>query len=398
MATVNTNYVLKSNSSVDFTNTSQSLIYDDGTNVGISTSGPVSKLHVVQNSVPTGLGALPTGTTVVVDAASANNYITLRNSTDTGTYSGILFEDNNVGAYIAFRTYVGSGANDGSNGDYMLYGTYTDHIFQAGSQETVNGKTEIVRFKQNGNVGIGTTNPGTKLEVNGAIRGGSFSASTTNSGEAWVGRASDRTLGTYTIQLGGSSATGTTWEIVDRAWTKVIASISGEAPAASFTVTNTGVVYMNGGSVGIGTTNPLAKLQVNISTGPDGLTVTGSVRQTSYFQSSGEHSWVYINSAHSNTYLPMLFLQRNSTTLGTVQLQRASSSDSLGSFVESEMVVGSSTNTPMSLQTNGVRRMVISGSNVGVGTTNPAQLLTIGGGAGFKKDVYTNINNLNLKK
>jgi len=81
-----------------------------------------------------------------------NVYLQFRNRADAGDYAGFLFTDNNTGGYIAFRTYVGSGANNGYNGDYMVYGTYTDHIFQAGSSETVNGKTEVFRISANGNV------------------------------------------------------------------------------------------------------------------------------------------------------------------------------------------------------------------------------------------------------
>jgi hypothetical protein len=81
-----------------------------------------------------------------------NVYLQFRNKADAGDYAGILFTDNNTGGYIAFRTYTGGGANNGYNGDYMVYGTYTDHIFQAGSSETVNGKTEVFRISANGNV------------------------------------------------------------------------------------------------------------------------------------------------------------------------------------------------------------------------------------------------------
>ena len=75
----------------------------------------------------------------------------------------------------------------------------------------------IILSPNNGYVGIGTTSPGVKLQVEGAIRGGSFSNSTTNSAEAWFGRAADRALGTMTFQLGGTTATNTRFEIVDRA-------------------------------------------------------------------------------------------------------------------------------------------------------------------------------------
>jgi hypothetical protein len=87
-------------------------------------------------------------------------------------------------------------------------------VFETASAGTVSEKMTIL---PTGNVGIGTTSPGVKLQVEGAIRGGSFSNSTTNSAEAWFGRAADRALGTMTFQLGGTTDTNTRFEIVDRA-------------------------------------------------------------------------------------------------------------------------------------------------------------------------------------
>jgi hypothetical protein len=87
---------------------------------------------------------------VRIQNGNSNNYLEFRARADAGNYYGMLFTDNNVGGYIAFRSYVGSGANNGANGDYMVYGTYTDHIFQAGSSETVDGKTEVFRIYANG--------------------------------------------------------------------------------------------------------------------------------------------------------------------------------------------------------------------------------------------------------
>ena len=65
------------------------------------------------------------------------------------------------------------------------------------------------------------------------IEVGTFPQSQTNAGEAWIGRAADRQDGTLTVQLGGNEAAGTSFEIVDRAWSKVIYHFSGEAPADS---------------------------------------------------------------------------------------------------------------------------------------------------------------------
>jgi len=136
----------------------------NGGNVGIGTTSPVSRLHV-STGTPSGIGSLPSNTLLTLDNGNNNNYITIRTQADVGTYGGLLFQDNNVGGYIAFRTYDGSGANDGTNGDYMVYGTYTDHIFQAGTSESVDGKTEIMRIKSTGNVGIGTSAPESRLHI-----------------------------------------------------------------------------------------------------------------------------------------------------------------------------------------------------------------------------------------
>jgi len=75
---------------------------------------------------------------------------------------------------------------------------------------------------------------------------GTFPQSTTNSGEAWIGRAADRQDGTMTVQLGGNDHTNTKFEIVDRAWTKVMYSFAGEAPGGTITTQSQG--YMHVGS------------------------------------------------------------------------------------------------------------------------------------------------------
>ena len=133
---------------------------------------------------------------------------------------------------------TGAGSNLSVSNNLSVTGTTTltdDLNVDAGSL--------YVDVSQN-NVGIGTTSPSSavKLDVRGSIRIGTFSQSQTNAGEAWIGRAADRQDGTLTIQLGGDSASGTKFEIVDRAWSKVMYSFSGEAPASAITVNSSGNV------------------------------------------------------------------------------------------------------------------------------------------------------------
>jgi hypothetical protein len=101
----------------------------------------------------------------------------------------------------------------GGTGNILyLSGNGGTHIFFT---QTLSGQTERMRIGNNGNVAIGTTDTATyKLNVNGTINATS-------------------------ILVGGSS--------VGSKWT---------------TATDTTKIYYNGGNVGIGTTNPQAKLDV----------------------------------------------------------------------------------------------------------------------------------------
>ena len=152
---------------------------------------------------------------------------------------------------------------------------------------TVDGNTLIVDAVNN-RVGVGGS-PGVELEVFGRIRGGSFAVPTTNTGEAWFGRGSDRTLGTSTLQLGGASATGTKFEIVDRAWSKLMYSFSGEAAA------NT-IVADSSSNVGIGKA-PAAgqKLDVNGSIFTNGRIEIASTNDDMLILNATDSSWAYVN-------------------------------------------------------------------------------------------------------
>ena len=133
---------------------------------------------------------------------------------------------------------TGAGSNLSVSNNLSVTGTttLTDDV-------NVDSGTLFVDVSQN-NVGIGTASPSStvKLDVRGSIRIGTFAQSQTNAGEAWIGRAADRQDGTLTIQLGGDSASGTKFEIVDRAWSKVMYSFSGEAPATSLNINSSGNV------------------------------------------------------------------------------------------------------------------------------------------------------------
>lgn len=139
-------------------------------NVGIGNTSPAALLNV-RASAPTSTGTVTTGTNVLIDS-NTSNYITFRNTADNGTYAGLVFLDNNIGGYIAFRNFTGDGVIAGS--DCMIYGSYQDHIFQNGYvNENLYNRTETMRIKASGNVGIGSNSPNNRLHVNGSTSIGS---------------------------------------------------------------------------------------------------------------------------------------------------------------------------------------------------------------------------------
>jgi hypothetical protein len=102
----------------------------------------------------------------------------------------------------------------------------------------------------------------------------------------------------------------------------------------------------------------------------DDLKVCTNIRLQPQFVSYGEHMFMNLESAHSNSYLPVVTFSRAGCTLGAIGLDRASNSDSLGNYAESEMVIGTRANTPTSIQSGGVRRLLIStNGRVGVGVS-----------------------------
>ena len=120
-----------------------------GKNVGIGTTNPTGLFTVFGNAQ---------NTPVNVD---------LINNAFTGTGNAVT---------LRFQSYTGLGAP--ANGAYIS-NLETDSASGHNVLAFGDRGSELMRLDQGGNVGIGTTNPGSKLEVQGAVAAQNFSATST---------------------------------------------------------------------------------------------------------------------------------------------------------------------------------------------------------------------------
>jgi hypothetical protein len=234
-------------------NGTEAMRIDSSGNLGIGTSSPGNKFHVV------GLGQFN------VDANGTSTPLKLVNNSITGTVVAKLAFENlgTVKASINAAVY---------NADFLTFNTGSD--------------TERMRIDSSGNIGIGTTSPGQKLDVvtsggPSVIRNTSYRA---EAGQAAVNlRFARGTVSSPTIVLNGDTIgvmdfypyNGTNFNLQT---VQIQAKVNGAVTSSSiptdivFGTDAAGEAYAtnrermritSAGNVGIGTASPAARLDVH---------------------------------------------------------------------------------------------------------------------------------------
>ncbi|MDD4991455.1 MAG: hypothetical protein PHR83_04400 [Paludibacter sp.] len=226
---------------------------DNVGNVGIGTTNPKAKLDIgsfIDNGqTGTVLGRLSEG-----------------NPTGDGTYLGV----------VGYSTICPAGTYNTKSFsiEHHFYGQTNSSInFFRGGGETggfitfnTSNNTEKMRIDDIGNIGIGTSTPGAKLDVRGNIY---INSGIDDNHIFWGGH--NMTIGTpvgeyahniFSLEPGGAS-NGPLYSEFNMVYSKSITKSDHETRVHISTAGNT---FFNGGNVGIGTDAPNAKLEVHGTT------------------------------------------------------------------------------------------------------------------------------------
>jgi len=218
-------------------------------NVGIGTTSPDSKLHVFAGTAGT---FTPHGNIddLLVEV-NTDGGITIATPDANGSHIAFASPSNNLAAYIRGQYGAGTTSN---------LAFYTDSV--------------LAVYMRNGNVGIGTTSPASKLYVVSSgipiarFDGSSVAASSVTE----IDILGPQSNGDLNLGVGGSTFTDATNNIQNKAYVTAASGLSGlnlrsdsgyvQITAGGVASSNEVARFTSSGNVGIGTTNPTNKLEV----------------------------------------------------------------------------------------------------------------------------------------
>jgi len=281
------NYVLKATTSTTIGN---SLIYDDGTNVGIGTTSPAGIIDVQKNQ-----------------NATTNFYFRNTNTTDTNSRAYLNIISGNVTTSL-----------QAINNDHSYLNCTNNLYFQIGSNTLFyNGGSEKMRLTSAGRLAIGRTSPGTALSVAGQSEAWQLALSYDTNAGAVIGSPAANVLafgdwsGTERMRITSGGFVG----------------IGTASPADKFVVSGGNNIWA-GVFIGTGTSGQSFGLQVlaGTSSGDTSFRVVNGAQTTEYFRIRGDGAQFLSSFTYNNTVSdsPRTIYQGSGLGLGGISSVRAS--------------------------------------------------------------------------
>jgi hypothetical protein len=341
-------------------------------NVGLGTTAPLARLDL-------GIQTPGINTAVTYDVARAGN-------ANYALSTGAIYDATSVDQYLMFNGQLTGGTKAAPT---FTGGTFGGYYLKTANTGTTPGRFDIGYINGSGagqaannvlslngaSVGIGTTNPGAKLEI--------APPSTTTYALKVTG-----TVNAYATYALGNGTTGQSYGSVIQAGTN-----SSDVALDIQNFAGTSMMRVRGdGSVGIGTVAPAAILQIAGQTAVNTpvLSVAGVASATSGSAYAAKISSQIFSTSGTGTLTDAtglnVALTTNAsafTTSSIYDLHVADVSKGAGSAVTNQyglyvdsLTAGSSNN--YAIYTAGTTQSYF-GGNVGIGTTSPSYILSLGG-------------------
>ncbi len=307
---------------------STKFLVDNTGNVGIGSTSPFFKLDVAGSA----------NTMARIFSSSGTAFNAADSAIDTTP--GLLFHSAQVSGVGVVSAIIANGNTSGNYSSSLAFFT----------KDSTGDPVQRMVIDKVGNVGIGSTNPDAKLRVvTTADAPASIYASGPNPSLALNNTNDSITTGLYrftstanSLQLSQNTAAG-----------------------GDFSTNNIIMTALNGGNVGIGSTSPVAKLDVNgtaLFSGNVGINTTSAAYRQFV---------VYANNSNTNTSNMDIRQDGAGDAWMNFSLGSAGTSYSLGvnNSTSDDFMIGYNTSGPTGLSTN-TRFSIASNGNVGIGTTS----------------------------
>lgn len=258
--------------------------------------------------------------------------------------------------------------------DSLKYNFYVDGSADADKMIVRKGTTNVAAFDTNGNFGIGTTSPSTKLHVAGTgrfegnvgIGYGSNSeysieigAGRTGNGFAYIDLIGDETYTDYGLRiLRNNSGANTPSSIAHRGLGDLTITTEEAAPMVFGTSSAERMRITSAGNVGIGTTSPTAKVHTNGGLANTEIKVTTADGYKSRFGMYEDESgstwgaWMQYNGAGDNLEFGHRRSSTDSAPEMVIDLNGNVGIGTTSPFTKLE-VLQSASGTPLSLRSQG---------------------------------------------